>query len=92
MVQQWHAGAFLLRRAFRGPGLHSAALARCRGDSMRRFAMVGAVLTMGSVLGVLALVAGSTAAWACGPEHVDSTEQLTSHSWPASSATLPSTT
>ena len=36
--------------------------------------MVGAVLTMGSVLGVLAPVAGSTAAWAGGPEHVKSTE------------------
>ena len=41
---------------------------------MRRFATVGAVLTMGSVLGVLAPVAGSTAAWAGGPEHVNSTE------------------
>ena len=41
---------------------------------MRRFAMVGAVLTMGTVLGVLAPVAGSTAAWADGPEHVESTE------------------
>jgi len=41
---------------------------------MRRFAMVGAVLTMGSVLGVLAPVAGSTAAWAGGPEHVKFTE------------------
>jgi hypothetical protein len=39
-----------------------------------RFAMVGAVLTMGTVLGVLAPVAGSTAAWADGPEHVESTE------------------
>ena len=36
--------------------------------------MVGAVLTMGSVLGVLAPVAGSTAAWAGGPEHVKFTE------------------
>jgi hypothetical protein len=36
--------------------------------------MVGAVLTMGTVLGVLAPVAGSTAAWAGGPEHVNSTE------------------
>ena len=35
--------------------------------------MVGAVLTMGTVLGVLAPVAGSTAAWAGGPEHVKST-------------------
>jgi hypothetical protein len=41
---------------------------------MRRFAMVGAVLAMGTVLGVLAPVAGSTAAWAGGPEHVKSTE------------------
>lgn len=41
---------------------------------MRRFAMVGAVLTMGTVLGVFAPVAGSTAAWAGGPEHVESTE------------------
>jgi hypothetical protein len=40
---------------------------------MRRFAMVGAVLTMGTVLGVLAPAAGSTAAWADGPEHVKST-------------------
>ena len=36
--------------------------------------MAGAVLTMGSVLGVLAPVAGSTAAWAGGPEHVKFTE------------------
>ena len=40
---------------------------------MRRFAMVGAVLTVGTVLGVLAPVAGSTAAWAAGPQHVTST-------------------
>jgi hypothetical protein len=38
--------------------------------------MVGAVLTMGTVLGVLAPVAGSTAAWAGGPEHVESTETV----------------
>jgi hypothetical protein len=37
---------------------------------MRRFAMVGAVLTVGTVLGVLTPVAGSTAAWADGPQHV----------------------
>ena len=43
---------------------------------MRRFAMVGAVLTMGTVLGVLAPVAGSTAAWAGGPEHVESTDPV----------------
>ncbi len=35
--------------------------------------MVGAVLTTGTVLGVLAPVAGSTAAWADGPQHVRST-------------------
>ena len=35
--------------------------------------MVGAVLTVGSMLGVLAPVAGSTAAWADGPQHVKST-------------------
>jgi hypothetical protein len=40
---------------------------------MRRFAMVGAVLTVGTMLGVLAPVAGSTAAQASGPQHVKST-------------------
>jgi hypothetical protein len=40
---------------------------------MRRFAMAGAVLTVGTMLGVLAPVAGSTAAWADGPQHVTST-------------------
>ena len=35
--------------------------------------MVGAVLTVGTVLGVLAPAAGSTAAWADGPQHVKST-------------------
>ena len=35
--------------------------------------MAGAVLTAGTVLGVLAPVAGSTAAWAAGPQHVTST-------------------
>jgi hypothetical protein len=35
--------------------------------------MAGAVLTVGTVLGVLAPVAGSTAAWADGPQHVKST-------------------
>jgi hypothetical protein len=35
--------------------------------------MAGAVLTVGTVLGVLAPVAGSTAAWADGPQHVTST-------------------
>jgi hypothetical protein len=44
-----------------------------RGITMRRFAMVGAVLTAGTVLGVIAAVAGSTAAWADGPQHVKST-------------------
>jgi len=35
--------------------------------------MVGAVLTVGTLLGALAPVAGSTAAWAAGPQHVTST-------------------
>jgi len=35
--------------------------------------MARAVLTMGTVLGVLASVAGSTAAWADGPQHARST-------------------
>ena len=35
--------------------------------------MVGAVLTVGTVLGVLAPVAASTTAWADGPQHVTST-------------------
>jgi hypothetical protein len=35
--------------------------------------MVGAVLTVGTVLGVLAPAAGSTAAWADGPQHMTST-------------------
>jgi hypothetical protein len=34
---------------------------------------MGAVLTIGTVLGVLAPAAGSTAAWADGPQHVKST-------------------
>jgi hypothetical protein len=34
---------------------------------------MGAVLTIGTVLGVLAPVAGSTAAWAAGPQHEKST-------------------
>jgi hypothetical protein len=41
---------------------------------MRRFAMAGAVLAAGTVLGVLTPVAGSTAAWADGPQHVKSTD------------------
>src|SRR5262249_39410922 len=43
--------------------------ARFREAVVRRFAMVAA----GTVLGVLALAAGSTAAWADGPQHVKST-------------------
>src|SRR5215472_15903782 len=39
---------------------------------MRRFTMV-AVLAVGAVLGVLTPAAGSTAAWADGPQHVKST-------------------
>jgi hypothetical protein len=35
--------------------------------------MAGAVLTVGTVLGVLTPLAGSTAAWADGPQHVKST-------------------
>jgi hypothetical protein len=35
--------------------------------------MAGAVLAAGTVLGMLAPVAGSTAAWADGPQHVKST-------------------
>ena len=35
--------------------------------------MAGAILTMGTVLGVLAPIAGSTAAWADGPRYVTST-------------------
>jgi hypothetical protein len=35
--------------------------------------MVGAVLAVGTMLGVLTPVAGSTAAWADGPQHVKST-------------------
>ncbi len=35
--------------------------------------MAGAVLTVGTVLGVLTPLAGSTAAWADGPQHVTST-------------------
>jgi hypothetical protein len=41
--------------------------ARFRGALMRRFAMAGAVLAAGTVLGVLAPVAGSTPAWADAP-------------------------
>src|SRR6185312_908580 len=54
-------------------GLHPAARARGRGAAMRRFTMVGAVLTAGTMLGVLAPAAGGTAAWAEGPQHVTST-------------------
>ena len=35
--------------------------------------MTGAVLTVGTVLGLLTPVAGSTAAWANGPRYVTST-------------------
>ena len=40
---------------------------------MKRSVIVGAVLMVGTVLGVLAPVAGSTAAWAGGPRYVTST-------------------
>jgi hypothetical protein len=44
-----------------------------KGPAMRRFAMVVAVLAGGIVVGVLTPAAGSTAAWADGPQHVKST-------------------
>ena len=40
---------------------------------MRRSVLAGAVLTVGTVLGVLAPATGSTPAWADGPQHVKST-------------------
>jgi hypothetical protein len=40
---------------------------------MRRSVMAAAVLTIGTVLGVLTSVAGSTPVWAVGPQHVKST-------------------
>jgi hypothetical protein len=43
---------------------------------MRRFGMVGAVLVVGTVLAVLTPMAGSTAAWANGPQHVKSTSTV----------------
>jgi len=44
--------------------------------AMRRFAMVAGVFSVGTVLGVLAPAAGSTAAWADGPQHVKSSFQF----------------
>jgi hypothetical protein len=44
-----------------------------RGIVMKRSVMAAAVLTVGTVLGVLTPVAGSTAAWADGPRYVTST-------------------
>jgi hypothetical protein len=44
-----------------------------KGTAMRRFAMVAAVSAVGTMLGVLTPAAGSTAAWADGPQHVKST-------------------
>jgi len=44
-----------------------------RRAAVRRCAMVAGVLSAGTVLGVLAPAAGSTAAWADGPLHVKST-------------------
>ena len=44
-----------------------------RRAAIRRFAMVAGVLSAGTVLGVLTPAAGSTAAWADGPQHVKST-------------------
>jgi len=40
---------------------------------MRRSVIAGAVLAVGTLLGVLAPAAGSTPAWADGPQHVKST-------------------
>jgi hypothetical protein len=40
---------------------------------MRRFTMLGAMLAVGTMLGVLAPTVGSTTAWADGPQHVKST-------------------
>jgi hypothetical protein len=44
-----------------------------KGAAMRRVAMVAAVSAVGTMLGVLTPAAGSTAAWADGPQHVKST-------------------
>ena len=44
-----------------------------RRAAIRRFAMAAGVLLAGTVLGVLAPVAGITAAWADGPVHVKTT-------------------
>lgn len=44
-----------------------------QGAAMRRFAMAAAVLAVATVLGVLTPAAGSTAAWADGPQHVKTT-------------------
>jgi hypothetical protein len=44
-----------------------------KGPAMRQFAMVAAVLSVATVLGVLTPAAGTTAAWADGPQHVKST-------------------
>jgi len=44
-----------------------------RRAAIRRCAMVAGVLSAGTVLGVVAPAAGSTAAWADGPQHVKST-------------------
>ena len=66
----WHGG-------HKGESANRAALGSLatiqRGAVMRRFVMVGAALGAGTVLGMLTLVAGSTAAWADGPQHVKST-------------------
>ena len=63
--------------AMRRLGVISAlgALLRPSGKraASRRFAMVAGLLSAGTVLGVLAPAAGSTAAWADGPQHVKST-------------------
>jgi hypothetical protein len=53
-----------------------------KGITMKRSALAGAVLTAGTVLGVLAPVAGSTAAWAAGPQHAKATFPF-HHTFPA---------
>ena len=49
---------------------------------MNRSTLAAAVLTAGSVLGVLTPVAGSTAAWAAGPQHAKATFPFR-HTFPA---------
>jgi hypothetical protein len=50
---------------------------------MRRFTIVGTMLALGTVLGVLTPAAGSTAAWADGPQHVKKSTFLFDNVFPA---------